>query len=361
MNNLVGELAINRNGLSLQNEQLQATIQELLRRFAKFREMGHNLRELSDQMLVAPERYGSWIPGATSPTNGLAINGDSSSLSGRESFRQADFDSLEMDSYGELHPLLQTTLEQIVQLEETVGDVVLLAGQSNQTLERQRQMLGHLRDDLMWVRMLPLSEVLNRFPRILRTLSTSYDKPVELKLSGTGVLVDKAALERLYDPLLHLLRNAFDHGIEPPEVRTQQGKRSSGQIEIRAYHQGSQTIIEVRDDGRGINLDRVRTKALDLGLLSPEQLATTSTSRLFDLLFEPGFSTASQVSELSGRGVGLDVVRSQLRSLKGTVHPLFRTRAGHYIYIAHSANFDDRQITRLFCQHYCLCLTFRQH
>ena len=321
MNNLVGELAINRNGLSLQNEQLQATVQELLRRFAKFREMSHDLRELSDQMLVAPERYGAWIPGATGQVNGLATNGDSSSLlSGRESFRQADFDSLEMDSYGELHPLLQATLEQIVQVEETVGDVVLLAGQSNQTLERQRQMLGHLRDDLMWVRMLPLSEVLNRFPRILRSLSTSYDKPVELKLSGTGVLVDKAALEKLYDPLVHLLRNAFDHGIEPPDVRTQQGKRSPGQIEIRAYHQGSQTIIEVRDDGRGINLDRVRRKALDLGLLSPEQLATTSTSRLFDLLFEPGFSTASQISELSGRGVGLDVVRSQLRSLKGTVN-----------------------------------------
>jgi len=180
-------------------------------------------------------------------------------------------------------------------------------------------MLGHLRDDLMWARMLPLGEVLNRFPRILRDLSTSYDKPVDLKLSGTGVLVDKAALEKLYDPLLHLLRNAFDHGIEPPELRVEQGKRSQGQIEIRAYHQGSQTIIEIADDGRGLNLDRIRSKAVDLGLLSPDQLATTSTSRLLELLFEPGFSTAPQVSELSGRGVGLDVVRSQLRSLKGTV------------------------------------------
>jgi chemotaxis family two-component system sensor histidine kinase/response regulator PixL len=224
-----------------------------------------------------------------------------------------------MDSYGELHSLVQATLEEIVQLEEKVGDVVLLAGQSSQTLEGQRQMLGHLRDDLMWARMLPIGELLNRFPRILRDLSTSYSKPVELKLIGTEVLIDKAALEKLYDPLLHLVRNAFDHGIEPPDVRAQQGKRQQGQIEVRAYHQGSQTIIEVRDDGRGINFDRIRTKALDLGLLSSEQLATTSTSRLLDLLFEPGFSTASQVSELSGRGVGLDVVRSQLRSLKGTV------------------------------------------
>ena len=296
MNNLVGELTINRNGLSLQNEQLQKTVQELLQRFSKVQELGNQLRNLSDQMLVAPS---SQLPSTLTPFSG--------------------FDSLEMDSYGGLHSQLQATLEEIVQLEEVVGDVVLIAGQSNQTLEGQRQMLGHLRDDLMWARMLPLGEVLNRFPRMLRDLSTSYEKPVELKLIGTGVLVDKVALEKLSDPLLHLIRNAFDHGIELPEVRRQQSKRMQGLIEVKAYHQGSQTIIEVRDDGRGLNLERIRSRAVDMGLLSPEQLATASTSRLLELLFEPGFSTASQVSELSGRGVGLDVVRSQMRSLKGSV------------------------------------------
>ena len=314
MNNLVGELSINRNGLSLQSEQLQSTIQELLRRFAKFQQMGYQLRNLSDQMLVAPERNSSWtLPPANTPQVKIDLSAGQLLLS------QAGFDSLEMDSYGELHSLLQSTLEEMVQLEETVGDVVHLAGQSSQTLERQRQMLGHLRDDLMWARMLPLSEVLNRFPRMLRDLSSSYHKPVELRLIGTGVLVDKAALEKLNDPLVHLVRNAFDHGIEPPEVRRQNGKPEQGTIEIRAYHQGSQTIIEVRDDGRGINLERIRTKAIDLGLLTVEQAAKAATSRLLELLFEPGFSTASQVSQLSGRGVGLDVVRAQLRSLKGSV------------------------------------------
>ncbi len=322
MNNLVGELTINRNGLSLQNEQLQRTVQELLRRFAKFQEMGRQLRTLSDQMLVAPERYNSW-PNGTQGHGGHREPTRSSlplvPLIPPFSSPLPLFDALEMDSYGELHSLLQGTLEQVVQLEETVGDVVLLAGVSNQTLEQQRERLGHLRDDLMWARMLPLGEVLNRFPRILRDLSRSYDKPVELEVTGNAVLVDKVAIEKLYDPLLHLLRNAFDHGIEPPDVRTQQGKPPQGKIEIRAYHQGSQTIIEITDDGRGINLDRIRSKAVDLGLLSPEQLATTDRSSLLELLFEPGFSTANQVSELSGRGVGLDVVRSQLRSLKGTV------------------------------------------
>lgn len=307
MNNLVGELAINRNSLSLQNEQLQGTVQELLRRFAKFQQMTGQLRNFSDRMLVAPQRAGR-------------SRGDSSSgPSSTPAPLLSAFDSLEMDSYGELHSMVQATLEEMVQLEETVGDVVLLAGQSTETLEGQRQMLGYLRDDLMWARMLPLGEVLNRFPRMLRDLSRSYDKPVDLKLSGTGVLVDKAVLEKLYDPLLHLVRNGFDHGIEPPDVRREQGKPEQGKIEIKAYHQGSQTIIEVRDDGRGLNLDRIRSKAIKMGLATDEQLAGASTSRLLELLFEPGFSTASQVSELSGRGVGLDVVRSQMRSLKGNV------------------------------------------
>lgn len=318
MNNVVGELSINRNALALQNTQLQGTVQELLRRFAQFKEMGSQLRALSDHMLVSPERHVT-TPSKHRQKQSSATTSSFGTATRIESFRQPDFDSLEMDSYGELHSLLQSTLEEIVQLEETVGDVVLFAGQSSEALEEQRQKMTQLRDDLMWARMLPLGEVLNRFPRMLRDLSRSYNKPVDLKLSGTGVLVDKAALEKLYDPLLHLVRNSFDHGIEMPEVRRQQGKSEQGRIEIRAHHQGSQTIIEVRDDGRGLNLERIRNKAIDMGLATAEQLAGASTSRLLELIFEPGFSTASQVSELSGRGVGLDVVRSQLRALKGNV------------------------------------------
>ncbi|WP_199318253.1 chemotaxis protein CheA [Leptolyngbya sp. FACHB-541] len=207
----------------------------------------------------------------------------------------------------------------MLNFEESVGDITLLAGQSSQTLETQHRMLNHLRDDLMWARMLPLSEILNRFPRTLRDLSATHHKPVELKLTGTGVLVDKVVVEKLYDPLLHLLRNAFDHGIEQPDIRRQQGKREQGQIEIRAYHQGSQTVIEVKDDGQGINLERVRKQAISSGLLSVNQASVASSIQLLELIFEPGFSTATQVSELSGRGVGLDVVRSQLQAIKGTV------------------------------------------
>src|SRR5919202_1739355 len=263
MNNVVGELAINRNGLSLQNQQLQRSVRELLERFSQVQNVVGHLRELSDQMLVTPERhnYGTSIP-AVNQLGELVI-------------RQGDFDSLELDNYGVLNSRLQGLIEDMVQLEEAVDDVALFAKQSNRTLEQQRQMLTQLRDELMWARMLPLSEVLNRFPRLLRDLATTYHKLVSLNLSGTGVLVDKAALEKLYDPLLHLLRNAFDHGIESPDFRRQQGKPEEGRIEIRAYHQGSQTIIEVKDDGQGLDIESIGRRAVEMGFVSAEQLAST--------------------------------------------------------------------------------------
>lgn len=333
MNNLVGELAINRDGLSLQNEQLQGSLQELLKRFARFQDKVSRLRGVADQMLMAPERYRRGLTSENSArTSSVTETGKPAKLlndqSGSvESIAQslipsaelAEFDPLEMDSYGALHSELQTILEDIVQLEETVDDVALFANQSNQRLEQQRHMLTHLRDELIWARMLPLSEVVNRFPRLLRDLSTTYNKPVQCKLLGSGVLIDKAVLEKLYDPLLHLVRNAFDHGIESPILRHQINKPELGLIEIEAYHQGNQTIIEVRDDGRGIDLDRICQRAYELGWLSAEEITSASPAQLLELIFEPGFSTAPQVSELSGRGVGLDVVRSQLQSVKGSI------------------------------------------
>jgi chemotaxis family two-component system sensor histidine kinase/response regulator PixL len=305
MNNLVGELVINRNSLSLQNDQLQNKVKDLLTRFSYFQKITGTLKQLSDQMVVAPERYGAM----KRPINSLQ---ESSSL-------VTDFDSLEMDSYSSVYSIVQSLLEEMMQLEESVDDIVLFARSSNQTLEQQRQMLTNLRDELMWARMLPLGEVLNRFPRVLRDLSNKYQKPVKLKLTGSAVLVDKAALEKLYDPLQHLLRNGFDHGIEPPEIRRKLGKPEQGEIEISAYHQGNQTIIEINDDGGGLNLEKIAKKAVEAGLVTAEQVAVMTKEALQNLIFEPGFSTAAKVSELSGRGVGLDVVREQLSALKGTV------------------------------------------
>ncbi|MBD2102872.1 response regulator [Leptolyngbya sp. FACHB-261] len=299
LNNLVGELAINQSRLSLQNKQLRGSVQALLKRFANFQQMGTHLRHLSDQTIVSLKTKNFALPLSTGP--------------------DSEFDQLEMDSYSQIHSYLQSVLEEVAQLAENTGDVALFADQTNHAVEKQRQTLTHLRDDLMWARMLPLSEILETFPRTLRDMARTYGKPVDLKLSGTRVLVDKAALEKLRAPLLHLLRNAFDHGIEPPQVRQKLGKPVTGQITIHAYHQGSQTVIEVRDDGQGINLDEICRQARKLNLLPEDTNTAIPTAQLYNLIFEPGFSTASQVSDISGRGIGLDVVRSQIQELKGSI------------------------------------------
>lgn len=313
MNNLVGELAINRNSLALQNDQLQGSVRDLVERFDRFQSLIGQLQDLSDRMLVAPVSRNSYRSGRVNQAEHMeAQTGTTSTLI-------TSFDALEMDRYSILHFQLQEIFEQVMQLEEALGDVGLFAGQSNQTLGEQRQKMTQLQNELMWARMLPLGNVLNRFPRMLRDLSAKYKKSVSLKLSGTGVLVDKVVLEKLYDPLLHLLRNAFDHGIETSEIRQNQGKAEQGTIEIRAYHRGNQTLIEVADDGNGLDLQRIGQRAVELGWLSPDDLAHAKPAQLLDFIFEPGFSTASQVSELSGRGVGLDVVRGKLRSLKGNI------------------------------------------
>jgi chemotaxis family two-component system sensor histidine kinase/response regulator PixL len=302
MNNWVGELAINRNSLSLQNEQLQASVRNLLSRFSRFQGMTNKLRQLSDQLVIMPDMEGT-----------LRVRREQTAWIANA------FDSLEMDSYGALSGQLQEILEEMMQLEEAVDDIVLFARTTDQGLEQQRQMLFSLRDELMWARMLPLGEVLNRFPRVLRDMATKYHKPVQLKLYGTAVLVDRLALEKLYDPLLHLLRNAFDHGIESPQVRLGQGKPETGTIELRAYHQGNQTFIELEDDGGGLDVARITEQAIEKKLITEGQAKSFTPEQIQNLIFEPNFSTASQVSELSGRGVGLDVVRQQLQSLKGNV------------------------------------------
>jgi chemotaxis family two-component system sensor histidine kinase/response regulator PixL len=327
MNNLVGELVISREGLVLQNEEILGSVRNLRQRFALFQRQINDLRELCDQTLTKPERdpsqgtQSNFTGGeaVTQENSLMEVNKTKYNAANEDHFSASEFDSLEIDRYGDLHSHIQVVLEEMVQLEEITDDIDLFAKQSEQTLVQQRHLLSHLQDDLLHARMLPLGEILNRFPRVLRDLSTTYHKPVTLKLTGTDVLVEKAILEKLYDPLLQLLRNAFDHGIESPEVRRQKSKPEQGQIEISAYHKGNQTIIQVKDDGQGLNLERIQSRALELGWLSVQQVAITPVEQLYAFIFEPGFSTAFQVNQLSGRGMGLDLVRSQLHSIKGTI------------------------------------------
>ena len=308
MDNQLGELVIQRNSLAVQNEQLQRELRELLNRFSRFQNLVGRLQEFSDQEVIRE-----------STQKQPRLSSQPQLTEQPESVLEIDFDSLELDQYGALNAILQEVLEETAQIEESVGDVSLFADQSNQTLQGQRKMLEQLRDELILARMLPLSNILDRFPRILRDFSDQYQKPTRLSLEGTGVRVDKSVLEKLYDPLTHLVRNAFDHGIEATATRQQQGKPAEGKIAIRAYYQGNQTVIEISDDGGGIDVEKVKAKARQTGLLNEDQAQRFSKERLYNLLFEPGFSTAKEVTDLSGRGVGLDVVRDQIQALKGSI------------------------------------------
>jgi chemotaxis family two-component system sensor histidine kinase/response regulator PixL len=207
----------------------------------------------------------------------------------------------------------------MVQLEEKIEALEGLAQHFRFNLGKRKQLLSGAQEDLFQARMLPLTTVLNRFPRLLQQMIASHQKPAQLDLIGANVLVDKIIIEKIYDPLLHLIRNAYDHGLESPEIRRQQGKSETGQITVKAYHQGNRTVIEIKDDGQGLNWERIRLKAVEKNLLTPEQAASASQAQLAEVLFEPGFSTAEKISQLSGRGVGLDVVRTQLEALQGKI------------------------------------------
>lgn len=325
LNYSIGELLTQQNRQSLQNERLQAEVKTLLKRLNQHQQMLNQLQDqgdhqssklLSSQQELTPEQPSGQQPSgqqklserqsATALQTALPAFGDR-------------FDALELSYYSDSHLLVQSLLDDTVQLTEAAEAIDLFAQQSSQILEKQQRLLSGTRDALMQARMLPLGEVFNRFPPVLQQLETLHGKRVSLALHGTEVMADKAIAEKLYDPLLHLIRNAFDHAIEPVAIRRQQGKPEIGQIEINAYHQGKYLIIEVRDDGKGLDYEQIRQRLVERQLVSPQQAETLTQSQLIDFLFEPGFSTATHVNTLSGRGVGLDVVREQILGLQGLV------------------------------------------
>ncbi|NRA62354.1 MAG: chemotaxis protein CheA [Psychrobium sp.] len=182
------------------------------------------------------------------------------------------------------------------------------------------QLEGNTRDlqeDVMRIRMLPISFVFNRFPRMVYDVSNKLGKKVVLKLTGEQTELDKTVMEKIGDPLVHLVRNSLDHGLEMPEERIAAGKDETGTVTLNAYHQGGYIVIDISDDGRGLNTQRIRDKALEKGMINSDN--TLSDQEINELIFAPGFSTADEVSDLSGRGVGMDVVRRNIESLGGHV------------------------------------------
>ena len=194
-----------------------------------------------------------------------------------------------------------------------------LRGKFADAMAFQARVLNDLQRSVMKIRMVPVDQLFRRFPRMVRDVSRQCGREVELDISGQDTDLDKGILDAIAEPLTHLVRNAVSHGIEPPEERRKLGKSPQGVIRLNAYHQGNQVVVEVTDDGRGMDAQKIRAKAVELGMATSEEVARLTDTEAFDFIFRPGFSTADEVTEVSGRGVGMDVVQSVLHRLKASI------------------------------------------
>ncbi len=203
---------------------------------------------------------------------------------------------------------------QILQYSQSIEDAAMVAAS-----QRLNLITTELQEGVMKTRMQPIRNAWSKLPRVVRDLSISCGKQIQVKMDGAETELDKTILEAIKDPLTHIVRNSVDHGIEPPQVRVQNGKSAEGTLWLRAYHEGGQVNIEIADDGGGINVNRVREKAIEKGMVSAEQAAAMSDREAIQLILLPGFSTAPKVTNVSGRGVGMDVVKTNVEKIGGTL------------------------------------------
>jgi len=229
------------------------------------------------------------------------------------------------------HTTVRVDIDRLDKLMNLVGELVMHKGrleqiaatskvpELNETIEQIDRISSDLQSVVMQVRMVPIEQVFNRFPRMVRDLAKELNKEVDFIIEGKETELDRTVIDEIGDPLVHLLRNALDHGLESTEERRRKGKRETGSVYLRARHEGNNVYIEVEDDGCGIDSDRVFVKALEKGLVSENQRDSFTLNDAVNLLFTPGFSTAQNVTDISGRGVGLDVVKSKIESLNGEI------------------------------------------
>ncbi len=234
-------------------------------------------------------------------------------------------------AHSEVMDTIRVQVSLLDKLMNLTGELVLVRNQvlryananrdpSFQKISQQINLItSEIQDEVMKTRMQPIGNVLSKFHRIVRDLSRELRKDIELELEGAETELDKNLLEAVKDPLVHIIRNAADHGIETPEERLQAGKPKLGKIEIRAFHEGGQVIIEIKDNGRGLNLQKISERAIERGVITPGRLKQMSDRDICQLIFEPGFSTAEAVSSISGRGVGMDVVKTNIEKIGGII------------------------------------------
>jgi two-component system chemotaxis sensor kinase CheA len=282
----------------------------------------------SAEMQVAPAEIETAESAAAGPTGATTANEASASPAALENILRVDAGRIDnvLNLVGELiigKSMLQQALNEL----SKTYPKELLRGKFADAMAFQARVLNDLQRSVMKIRMVPVEQLFRRFPRMVRDVSRQCGREVELVLSGQETDLDKGILDSIAEPLTHMVRNAVSHGIEPVEERRQLGKSPHGIVRLNAHHQGNQVVVEVSDDGRGMDVQKIRSKAIELGLVTAEEAARLSEAETLDFIFRPGFSTAEQVTEVSGRGVGMDVVQSVLHRLKATVS--VETRLGH--------------------------------
>jgi two-component system chemotaxis sensor kinase CheA len=275
---------------------------------------------------------GTPLPATTVPVEPRSVEAQSW---GPESAAQAVTENILRVEAGRIDSVLNLVGELIIgksMLQQALNEFgkrypkELLRGKFADAMAFQSRVLNDLQRSVMKIRMVPVDQLFRRFPRIVRDVARQCDREVDLEVSGQETDLDKGILDAIAEPLTHLVRNAVSHGIEPAEQRRGLGKPPRGKIRLNALHQGNQAVVEISDDGRGIDAQKIRSKAIEIGMIKAEEAARLSEAETVELIFRPGFSTAEEVTEVSGRGVGMDVVQSVLHRLKATIH--IETRPG---------------------------------
>ena len=246
------------------------------------------------------------------------VNGESESEASNGSSREISSVRVDVDQLDDLHGLVEQLVTSRIKLRRAVddGDV----GSATDTLGELDKITGNLQNTVMDMRLIPMRKVISKFPRLVRDLAREQEKEVDFRMEGQDIELDRTILTEISDPLMHILRNAVDHGIEPPAERDAAGKDREGSIELRASRERDHVTVTVEDDGRGLDVDELRRKAAEKGVRSEAELDSMEDSEVYDLVFHPGFSTADEVTDVSGRGVGMDVVHSTVKQLDGSVN-----------------------------------------
>ncbi|NET58208.1 MAG: hybrid sensor histidine kinase/response regulator, partial [Symploca sp. SIO2E6] len=312
LSNLVGELVVNRNRLEQDQERLRQFLDNLNHQVLSLNDVGARMQDLYERsllessLLASRHNYRSFFGGESSSENSQG-NG-------------AEYDPLEMDRFTGFHTLSQEMIELIVRVRESASDIVFLADETDQVARNLRQRTTQLQEGLTRARMVPFAQTADRLPRAVRDISLKLGKQAELQVEGRETLIDKMIIEHLNAPMTHLVNNAITHGIETPEVRQAAGKQKVGKITVRAFYQGNQAVISISDDGAGINPEKVRNKVIEKKLLTPAEAKKLTNLDLYEFLFDAGFTTKDKEDEYAGRGVGMDVVRTSLSEIRGTIH-----------------------------------------